>query len=176
MHKATLFITYDNRASYQHQNGAGFNYGQAMNYNSHIYDEMGRLTTIMDTARRFTATVTNDWNGNITSVQEVIPGGMNLTSAFTYDYENRLTAYGVGGTNFSVEHTYDGYNRLVKTDATIGANTQNFEHVYAGRQHLGNIETTGQPVNGKVWKWEAGVGMPHTGLASPTYSGQVGCD
>ena len=104
----------------------------------------------------------------ITSVQEVIPGGMNLTSAFTYDYENRLTEYAVGGTNFSVEHTYDGYNRLVKTDATIGANTQNFEHVYAGRQHLGNIETTGQPVNGKVWRWEAGAGMPHAGpIESP---------
>jgi hypothetical protein len=46
--------------------------------------------------------------------------------------------------------------------------TQNFEHVYAGRQHLGNIETTGQPVNGKVWRWEAGAGMPHAGpIESP---------
>ncbi len=151
-------FTYDkagNRATYQHQNGGGYNYGQAVNYNSHIYDEMGRLTTIMDTARRFTATITSDWNGNITSVQEVIPGGMNLTSAFTYDYENRLTAYGVGGTNFSVEHTYDGFNRLVKTDATIGANTQNFEHVYSQDLLLGSREITdpNNPVNGKVWRW-----------------------
>jgi hypothetical protein len=36
------------------------------------------------------------------------------------------------------------------------------------RQHLGNIETTGTPVNGKVWKWEAGAGMPHAGpIESP---------
>jgi YD repeat-containing protein len=157
-----------NRASYQHQNGAGFNYGRAVNYNLHAYDQMGRLTLIQDTARSYTATVTSDWNGNITQVHEVIPRVNDATSTFSYDNENRLTAYAIGASNFSAAHTYDGYNRLVKTDATIGANTQNFEHVYSGKQHLGNIEVTGTPVNGKVWSWETGAGMPNAGpIESP---------
>ncbi len=85
------------------------------------------------------------WRAGITQVHEVIPRVNNATSTFSYDYENRLTAYAIGASNFSAAHTYDGYNRLVKTDATIGANTQNFEHVYSGKQHLGNIEVTGTP-------------------------------
>ena len=48
-----------------------------MNYNSYSYDVMGRLTQIRDSGRSFTATVTNDWNGNITQVGEVIPGTLN---------------------------------------------------------------------------------------------------
>ena len=150
-------FTYDkagNRLSYQHQNGQGYNYGQAVNYNSHTYDVMGRLTQIQDTARSYTATVTSDWNGSITEVHEVIPRVLNATSTFTYDYENRLTEFAIAGSTFSAEHTYDGFNRLIKTDATIGANTQNFEHVYSEYKHLGNIEVTGVMVIGKVWKWE----------------------
>ncbi len=108
--------------------------------------------------RSYTATVTNDWNGNITEVNEVISHGLNATSTFAYDYENRLTEFTIGGSGFSAEHTYDGFNRLVKTDATVGMTTTNYEHVYAGKKHLGNIDVTGTPVNGKVWRWEGGAG------------------
>ena len=38
-----------NRASYQHQNGGGYNYGAAVNYSQYSYDVMGRLTQIRDT-------------------------------------------------------------------------------------------------------------------------------
>jgi len=63
---------------------------------------------------------------------------------------------------FSADHTYDGFNRLIKTDATVGINTTNYEHTYAGKRHLGNIDVTNQqqPVNGKVWRWEGGAGTP----------------
>jgi len=116
------------------------------------------LTQIRDTGRSYTATVTNDWNGNITAVSEVIPGVLNASSSFAYDYENRLTEFTIGGSGFSAEHTYDGFNLLIKTDATIGQNTQNFEHVYSHDLHLGSREVTGQPVNGKVWRWGEGAG------------------
>jgi len=148
-----------NRTSYRHQNGPGFNYGAAVNYNSYTYDVMGRLTQIRDTGRSYTATITNDWNGNITAVSEVIPGVLNASSSFAYDYENRLTEFTIGGSGFSAEHTYDGFNRLIKTDATVGQNTQNFEHVYSHDLHLGSREVTGTPVNGKVWRWGEGYGQ-----------------
>jgi len=71
-------------------------------------------------------------------------------------------------------HTYRGpgrlwrrrrrvnFNRLIKTDATVGVNTTNYEHTYAGKKHLGSIDVTNQqqPVNGKVWRWEGGAGNP----------------
>jgi len=40
--------------------------------------------------------------------------------------------------------------------------TTNYEHTYAGKRHLGNIDVTNQqqPVNGKVWRWEGGAGTP----------------
>jgi len=62
------------------------------------------------------------------------------------------------GSGFSAEHTYDGFNRLIKTDATVGQTTTNYEHVSAGKKHLGNIDVTNQqqPVNGKVWRWGIG--------------------
>jgi len=164
-----------NRTSYRHQNGPGYNYGLAVNYNSYTYDVMGRLTQIRDSGRNFTATITNDWNGNITQVTEVIPGTLNATSTFAYDYENRLTEFAIGGSGFSAEHTYDGFNRLIKTDATVGQNTQNFEHVYAGRRHVGSREVTGQPVNGKVWRWETGAGaVDHAPIEAPQWSSASG--
>jgi len=140
------------------QRTTGFNYGMAVNYDSYSYDMMGRLTQIQDSGRNFTATVTNDMNGNIIEVSES-PGAV---STFTYDNENRLTEFTIGLTGFSAEHTYDGFNRLIKTDATVGLNTTNYEHTYAGKRHLGNIDVTNQqqPVNGKVWRWEGGAGTP----------------
>ena len=118
-----------------------------------------------DTARNYTATVTNDWNANITAVAEVIPGTLNVASSFTYDNENRLTSYSIGGASFSAEHTYDGFNRLIKTDATVGVTTTSYEHTYDGSRHVGSIDVTnpGAPVNGRVWAWGG----------SPVYGGEV---
>jgi len=42
-----------NRTSYRHQNGPGYNYGLAVNYNSYSYDVMGRLTQIRDSGREW---------------------------------------------------------------------------------------------------------------------------
>jgi len=50
-----------NRAQYQHVNGAGFNYGLAVNYDSWSYDQMGRLTQIQDTGRNYRASVAFGW-------------------------------------------------------------------------------------------------------------------
>ncbi len=150
-----------NRLSYQHQNGGGFNYGQAVNYNSHSYDEMGRLTQILDTARSYTATFTSDWNGNITQVSEVIPRGvLNATSNFTYDYENRLTQAAPSGSGMTMNVTWDGFNRALKSQAIIGFTTQNFEHVYSGSRFIGSVDVTNpnSPVTGKVWQWGVGFG------------------
>jgi len=133
--------------------------GNSIGYN---YDAMGRLTQIRDTGRSFTAAVTNDWNGNITEVAERWGGGNPTVSTFTYDNENRLTEFTIGNSGFSADHTYDGFNRLIKTDATVGVNTTNYEHTYDVKRHLGNIDVTNQqqPVNGKVWRWEGGAGTP----------------
>ncbi len=96
----------------------------------------------------------------------------------------------------SADHTYDGpgrlwrrrrrvnFNRLIKsptrqsrygdgaTDATLDANTTNYEHVAAGKAHLGNIDVTDEeePVNGKVWRWGAGepIECPQRSSASNT--------
>ncbi len=48
----------------------------------------------------------------------------------------------------------------MKTDATVGQTTQNFEHVYSHDLHLGSREVTNpnNPVNGKVWRWGEGAG------------------
>jgi len=56
-----------------------------------------------------------------------------------------ISEFTIGGSDFSAEHTYDGFNRLIKTDATVGQNTTNYEHVSAGKKHLGNIGVTGTP-------------------------------
>jgi len=132
-----------------------------MYHYSATYDAMGRLTAIQDTGRTFTATVTNDWNGNITEVAERWGGGNPTVSTFSYDNENRLTEFTIGNSGFSADHTYDGFNRLIKTDATVGVNTQNFEHVYSKDLHIGSKEVTNplQPVNGKVWRWGEGYGQ-----------------
>jgi len=131
-----------------------------MYHYSATYDAMGRLTQIRDQGRNFTATVTNDWNGNITEVSESWGGGPTV-STFSYDNENRLTEFTIGNSGFSADHTYDGFNRLIKTDATVGVNTQNFEHVYSNDLHIGSREVTNpqQPVNGKVWRWGEGYGQ-----------------
>ncbi len=61
------------------------------------------------------------------------------------------------------------------TDATVGQNTQNFEHVYAGKRHVGSREVTGQPVNGKVWRWEGGAGaVDHAPIEAPQWSSASG--
>jgi len=152
-----------NRTRYKHQNGSGMGqYGQQFDYNSWSYDAMGRLTQIRDTARGFTATVSSDWNGNITSVREVIPNVLDVTSWFSYDEENRLVELSLGGTGLSVEHVYDGLNRLISTNTYVGQNAQSFQHIYSGMAMLGSIEVTDpqQPVVGKgfVWDWVSAVG------------------
>jgi len=157
-------FTYDkagNRLSYQHQNGGGYNYGLACNYNLYVYDVMGRLTQIQDSGRSFTATVTNDWNGNITQISEIIPHGvLNATSTFEWDYENRLIEAAPGGSGMVMEFTWDGFNRAVKSRATIGMNAQDFEHIYSGSRFIGSKEVTDpeNPVTGKVWEWGIGYG------------------
>ncbi|MCD6283410.1 hypothetical protein J7J84_07435 [bacterium] len=141
--------------------------------NSYNYDAMGRLTAIQDTGRTFTAAVTNDWNGNITEVAERWGGGNPTVSTFSYDNENRLTELSIGNSGFSADHTYDGFNRLIKTDATVLGSTTNYEHTYAGKKHLGNIDVTNQqqPVNGKVWRWEGGAGaVDNAPIESPQRS------
>lgn len=91
---------------------------------TYSFDRLRRLTQIQDAGRNYTGTVTNDMNGNITEVTEVIPGVMNVTSTFTYDAstslsalslpkgnENRLTEFTIGLAGFSAAHTYEGFNR-----------------------------------------------------------------
>ena len=53
----------------------------------------------------YTATVTNDWNGNITAVAEVIPGSLAVASSFSYDNPAMagLTSYSIGGASFSAD-------------------------------------------------------------------------
>jgi len=53
----------------------------------------------------------------------------------------------------------ESHERALGTGATVGQATTNYQHVYANRRHLGNVDVTDEenPVNGKVWRWEADV-------------------
>ena len=165
------------------EEGQEDNFGQSMDL-SYAFNNVNALTEIVDNnAEFYTCEVTCDANNNITQVVETETGEeektATLTTSFSYDALNRLTAHQearydstAGATQYRRRyHKYDGLGRAVQSalqdyqagDPDPGPPTYR-EHIYAGARHVQNSD--GSSTYGARWHW-AGAAQEH---ASPLKS------
>jgi RHS repeat-associated protein len=96
------------------------------------YNTSNQLTSIPGT------TYTYDNNGN-TKTKTTAAG----TTAYTWDFENRLTQVALPGTTGTVTYKYDPFGRRVQKAFTQGGTTTTTNYLYDGRNSLEELDATG---------------------------------
>jgi YD repeat-containing protein len=100
--------------------------------NPYQYNASNQLTSIPGT------TYTYDNNGN-TKTKTTAAG----TTAYTWDFENRLTQVALPGTTGTVTYKYDPFGRRVQKAFTQGGTTTTTNYLYDGRNSLEELDATG---------------------------------